>query len=67
MTTPRHCPGFEQYKDLKSFVCQCPECGAEKEIFSDEFDKKHTCAKCGKAIDFTKCSFYAGGQSDDPR
>jgi len=67
MTTHRHCPGFEQYKDLRSFVCQCPECGAEKEIFSDEFDKKHTCSQCGKAIDFTRCSFYAGGQSDEPR
>lgn len=56
MTTPAHCPGFENYKTLKSFTCKCPECGAEKEIFSDEFEKKHTCAKCGKEIDFKKCS-----------
>jgi len=67
MTTPRHCPGFEQFKDLRSFVCRCDGCGAEKEIFSDEFDKKHTCPQCGKPIDFTKCTMYAGGQDETPR
>ncbi len=56
MTTPKHCPGFEKYKSLQSFTCKCPECGEEKEIFSDEFDKKHSCKKCGKEIDFAKCS-----------
>ncbi|MGD9503390.1 MAG: hypothetical protein AB7W37_00650 [Syntrophobacteraceae bacterium] len=56
MTTPKHCPGFEQNKSLKSFICKCPECGAEKEIFSDEFDKQHTCGKCHKPIDFSKCT-----------
>lgn len=56
MTTPKHCPGFEQFKTLKSFSCKCPECDEEKEIFSDEFDKKHQCKKCGKEIDFTKCT-----------
>lgn len=56
MTTPKHCPGFEQFKTLQSFSCKCPECGEEKEIFSDEFDKKHVCKKCGKDIDFTKCT-----------
>ena len=35
---------------------KCPECGESKEIFSDEFDKTHTCAKCGKPIDFTQCT-----------
>jgi len=50
MTTPKHCPGFENFK------CQCPECGQEKEIFSDEFDKTHLCDSCGKKIDFTQCS-----------
>jgi len=44
MTTPRHCPGFEQFKSLKAFTCKCPNCGKEKEIFSDEFDRKHMCA-----------------------
>jgi hypothetical protein len=39
MTTSKHCPGFEQFKDLTSFVCKCPGCGKEVEIFSDEFDK----------------------------
>jgi uncharacterized protein (DUF983 family) len=53
--TPQHCPGFESHKHLKSFICTCPECGEEKEIFSDEFDKTHTCAACGKPIDFSQC------------
>jgi hypothetical protein len=39
MTTPQHCPGYEQFKHLKSFTCKCPGCGEEKEIFSDEFEK----------------------------
>ena len=56
MTTPMHCPGFQGLKTLKSFSCKCPNCGKEKEIFSDEFDKKHMCSTCGKEIDFTKCS-----------
>jgi len=47
MTTPQHCPGYEQFKHLKSFSCNCPNCGEKKEIFSDEFEKKHTCEKCG--------------------
>jgi rubredoxin len=42
MTTPQHCPGYEQFKHLKSFSCKCPSCGEEKEIFSDELEKKHT-------------------------
>ena len=28
MTTPQHCPGYEQFKHLKSFVCKCPNCGS---------------------------------------
>lgn len=56
MTTPQHCPGFEGLKHLKSFSCHCPNCGKEKEIFSDEFDKKHTCSGCKQPIDFTRCT-----------
>lgn len=56
MTTPQHCPGYEQFKHLKSFSCNCPACGEVKEIFSDEFDKIHTCGKCGQEIDFTQCT-----------
>jgi uncharacterized protein (DUF983 family) len=67
MTTPKHCPGFEQLKGLQSFVCNCPECGAEIEIFSDEFDKKHKCKKCGQPIDFTKCTLDAGAGVKSPR
>lgn len=60
MTTPRHCPGFEANKSLQSFVCKCPKCGKEKEIFSDEFDKEHYCNGCGEKIDFTKCTLEGG-------
>ncbi len=60
MTTPQHCPGFQQHKNLQSFICKCPQCGEEKEIFSDEFDKAHICAKCGEEIDFTQCKLDAG-------
>ena len=60
MTTPQHCPGFESFKHLKSFSCNCPKCGAKQEIFSDEFDKKHKCDKCGDAIDFTQCTLEGG-------
>lgn len=56
MNTPQHCPGFEQFKNLKSFECKCPQCGAAKEIFSDEFDKAHKCDQCGQPIDFTQCT-----------
>ena len=56
MTTPMHCPGFANFKHLKSFNCKCPGCGQEKEIFSDEFDRTHTCDGCGQEIDFTQCT-----------
>ena len=56
MSTPSHCPGFEQFKKLKSFICKCPSCSTELEIFSDEFDKKHMCKSCGKEIDFAQCT-----------
>ena len=55
-STPQHCPGYEQFKHLRSFICKCPGCGKEKEIFSDEFNKGHKCSGCGKEIDFTQCS-----------
>lgn len=54
-STPQHCPGFQSFKNLKSFMCACPECGEEKEIFSDEFDRTHTCKKCNAQIDFNQC------------
>lgn len=56
MSTPQHCPGFNDLKNLKSFICKCPQCGKEKEIFSDEFDKTHICADCKKPIDFSQCT-----------
>jgi DNA-directed RNA polymerase subunit RPC12/RpoP len=54
MTTPQHCPVFEQFKHLRSFICKCSHCGKEIEIFSDEFDRKHVCKGCGKEIAFTQ-------------
>jgi hypothetical protein len=56
MTTPQHCPGLQDLKNLKAFICKCPNCDKEKEIFSDEFDREHTCSGCGKPIDFTECT-----------
>ena len=67
VTTPQHCPGWESFKNLKSFMCKCNSCGAEKEVFSDEFDESHTCSKCGEVIDFTTCSYEAGGSAGTPR
>jgi uncharacterized protein (DUF983 family) len=67
MSTPRHCPGLETFKNLTAFTCKCPNCGQEKEIFSDEFDKRHTCASCRKEIDFTACQWEAGAATKTPR
>jgi rubredoxin len=65
-STPGHCPGFDEFKNLKSFVCKCPECGTEKEIFSDEFNRPHTCKGCNKPIDFTQCSLEGEAKSTRP-
>jgi hypothetical protein len=54
MSTPMHCPGFEAHKSLSSFTCNCPTCGKEREVFSDEFDRSHVCKGCGQQIDFAK-------------
>ncbi len=64
--TPAHCPGLEKFKTLSSFVCKCPNCGKEKEIFSDEFDKPHICPGCKQEIDFTKCTIETTGGSATP-
>ena len=63
MTTPQHCPGWEQFKNLKAFTCKCPSCGKEMEIFSDEFDRERSCKGCGQKIDFTQCKIEAEGKS----
>jgi len=62
MTTPAHCPGFETFRHLSAFLCRCPECGKEKEIFSDEFNRQHTCAQCGQPIDFSRCGISAAAE-----
>jgi hypothetical protein len=66
-TTPQHCPGYANFKSLKSFTCACQACGAEKEIFSDEFERPHACGKCGAAIDFRSCTLSGEGRSITPR
>ncbi|MCF8040295.1 MAG: hypothetical protein K9K64_04820 [Desulfohalobiaceae bacterium] len=66
-STPQHCPGFQSFKSLSAFTCNCPECGEELEIFSDEFNKPHTCPKCKKPVDFSKCSLEVSGRSQGPR
>jgi len=68
MNTPvSHCPGFESLRDLESFVCKCNNCGTEVEIFSDEFNREHTCKKCKEKIDFKQCQLDAGGSDNTPR
>ena len=34
-TTPQHCPGYTDFKNLKVVSCKCTNCGKEMEIFSD--------------------------------
>ncbi len=66
-STPQHCPGYQNFKTLKSFTCKCPECGKVKEIFSDEFDRAHTCSGCNEPIDFSQCQLEGEGKSISPR
>ena len=67
VSTPRHCPGFQELRNLSSFECKCPECGKEIEIFSDEFNRPHTCSGCGKTIDFTRCSIESSAGESSAR
>lgn len=60
MNTTQHCPGMEDIKNLKSYICKCPNCGKEKEIFSDELNRKHTCSGCNKELDISQCQVEAG-------
>ena len=66
-STPQHCPGYADFKNLKVITCKCAKCGAEKEIFSDEFDRAHNCSSCGEAIDFATCTVEGEGKSISPR
>jgi hypothetical protein len=66
-SVPSHCPGFDNFKDMESFTCQCPKCGEKKEIFSDEFDKPQSCGKCQEPIDFSQCTLEGSAKSADPR
>lgn len=58
MTTFKHCPGHEPWKNLSSFICTCSNCGKEHEIFSDELNRKHICKECGSDIAVTGCEPY---------
>jgi len=45
-TTPRHCPGWETFRNLKSFVCVCNHCGASKAVVNTRQVPGHKhCAK----------------------
>ncbi len=66
-STPQHCPGYADFKNLKALVCKCTKCGQEKEIFSDEFDRPHACSACGEAINFAECEVAGEGKSVSPR
>lgn len=59
MYKPQDCAGYEHLKHLSSFTCNCPDCGKEAEIFSDEFDREHICKGCGNKIDFSRCDLEA--------
>ena len=48
-------------------LTNCPNCGKEIEIFSDEFDKKHRCKGCHQEIDFTQCKLQADSKDTTPR
>lgn len=65
-STPQHCPGFEQFRNMKSFLCKCNHCGSAKEIFSDEFDRTHICANCKKPIDFSQCTLEGEARTTTP-
>lgn len=64
---PKHCPGFQSLRSLTAFTCKCPECAKEIEIFSDEFNRPHTCSGCGKPIDFNRCSIESSVYDTSPR
>jgi uncharacterized protein (DUF983 family) len=66
MSTPQHCPGFQNFKTLTSFNCKCPKCGQDVEIFSDEFDKTHVCSGCNEPIDFTQCKLEGAATTVTP-
>lgn len=66
MSSPMHCPGFEKFRNLTSFMCRCEKCGTEAEIFSDEFDRPYTCKQCREPIDFKKCAWHATGGTKGP-
>ncbi len=51
MAPVQHCPGFEQFRYIKSLSFKCPICEKEEEIFSDEIGQ-HTCSMCKKDTDY---------------
>lgn len=51
----QHCPGFESNKSLSEVKVKCPDCGQEKEIFSDEVGKQVKCDGCSSTFDSAAC------------
>ncbi len=58
MHTIHHCPGFEQFRYLKSTSFICPICNKEEEIFSDEIEKAHKCSGCQNTTDHSTYSQF---------
>lgn len=55
MSEQQHCPGFESNKSLSEVKVKCPDCGQEKEIFSDEVGKQVKCDGCSAMFDSAAC------------
>jgi transcription initiation factor IIE alpha subunit len=65
VSTPHELAVFDQFENLESFLCICPVCAEEIEIFSDAFEKELSCPKCGEPIDFTKCILVGEGRAKE--
>jgi endogenous inhibitor of DNA gyrase (YacG/DUF329 family) len=44
-------------RNVNIIICNCPGCGSEVEMFSDE--KSTKCAKCGKTVAMEECQANA--------
>ena len=67
MNSKDHCPGFDQFKNLQSYIGTCPSCGKGIEIFSDEMTKKHFCRHCKAEIDLKAVRLELAGSGTAPQ
>ncbi len=49
---------FTNNNEIQPYICVCPECGNENEIFMGEFKNRQICVSCGCKIEFLKCAIY---------